>query len=323
MSAAFVQNVRQLLTDDVRKQLQTEGYAVLDGGAPTDVAEAFLNEIAHAEQQGLLKPNKVQFLLKDGATEVTKPNVFEGDMHDAALREKLPTFADLFAHVGAFIEMFNETCPWLQLNNPSDTPQREITIKAQVNRGGCFPWHYDNPSPPNKRMLTMALYLCPDWQPAAGGELVVMPFLKPQVVVPPRFNRLVLFSSDRMLHRVLPACPSSVRRCFTVWFDSDATNPDDDVNLRAKHLVEDSIPRLMTTPLQRSLSRAVYDEEYRRSLAECFGRATRDGKLSMMIHNAHVAPLLGRDDTKEFVALLRKRRPAGDCEDDRARSVAR
>ena len=40
------------------------------------------------------------------------------------------------------------------------------TVKLQINdgRGGCFPWHYDNPSKPNKRRVTCLLYLNKDWK---------------------------------------------------------------------------------------------------------------------------------------------------------------
>ena len=37
-----------------------------------------------------------------------------------------------------------------------------------------------------------------------GGELVLRPFLQRPTVIAPRFDRAVLFRSDRVLHRVLP-----------------------------------------------------------------------------------------------------------------------
>lgn len=56
----------------------------------------------------------------------------------------------------------------------------------------------------------------PGWQPSDGGELRVYPW--PQggpVDIAPLEDRLVLFSSQRMLHRVLPSATD--RCCFTIW----------------------------------------------------------------------------------------------------------
>ena len=71
------------------------------------------------------------------------------------------------------------------------------------------------------------------WERGHGGELVLQPFLGLAVTVPPLMDRLVIFRSDRVLHRVLPA--SAPRYCFTVWLDGaeGTINGDDDVNLKA------------------------------------------------------------------------------------------
>ena len=55
-----------------------------------------------------------------------------------------------------------------------------------------------------------------------------------QVVIPPLHDLVVLFHSDRVLHRVLPA--NAPRCCFTIWLDGTSTNTDADVLLRQKHL---------------------------------------------------------------------------------------
>jgi hypothetical protein len=49
-----------------------------------------------------------------------------------------------------------------------------------------------------------------------GGELELYPFPALPVTISPIFNRLVLFSSTNMLHRVLPS--HKKRFCATLWF---------------------------------------------------------------------------------------------------------
>lgn len=61
----------------------------------------------------------------------------------------------------------------------------------------------------------MIWYLNDAWQAAHGGELVLYPFPWAPVVIPPRADQLVVFSSTDMLHRVLPSHAS--RFCATVW----------------------------------------------------------------------------------------------------------
>lgn len=57
--------------------------------------------------------------------------------------------------------------------------------------GGCFPLHYDNPGPPNKRALTCLLYLNPDWNEGDGGEVCLRPFLGKEKAIAPLLDRLV------------------------------------------------------------------------------------------------------------------------------------
>ena len=156
-------------------------------------------------------------------------------------------------------------------------------IKVQLNTGGgSFPWHYDNPGPPNRRILTCVVYLNPHWKGGDGGEIVLWPFLAQSVVIPPLHRRAVFFYSDRILHRVLP---SKTRRvCFTMWCNGMNVNSKDDVALSKNHLqftnYDDAVNFFAKSPLQRVISRAVYSEEYIDSLLECLVSKTdtNDGR---------------------------------------------
>ena len=67
--------------------------------------------------------------------------------------------------------------------------------------GSCFPLHYDSDESVDSRRITAILYLNPDWQSGDGGELKLYPWPHEPVTVEPLNNRLLLFSTCRMLHR--------------------------------------------------------------------------------------------------------------------------
>jgi hypothetical protein len=111
------------------------------------------------------------------------------------------------------------------------------TVKLQANdgSGGCFPIHVDAAEDLGRaggdqqqqvdgRVVTCILYLSPsEGYDAArhGGQLRLFPLLPPAartaVDVLPLEGRLVLFSSARMPHRVLPARGGRIRECATFW----------------------------------------------------------------------------------------------------------
>ena len=70
--------------------------------------------------------------------------------------------------------------------------------------GSCFPLHYDSDESVDSRRVTAILYLNPDWQDGDGGELKLYPWPHKPVAVKPLHNRLLLFSTCRMLHRSAP-----------------------------------------------------------------------------------------------------------------------
>ena len=67
--------------------------------------------------------------------------------------------------------------------------------------GGCFPLHCDSDEQVDGRRVTAIFSLNTDWQPSHGGQLQLFPFPDDPVAIAPIADRLVLFSSCRMLHR--------------------------------------------------------------------------------------------------------------------------
>ena len=194
------------------------------------------------------------------------------------------------------------------------------TVKLQHNRGGggCFPLHYDNPGPPSRRALTCILYLNPGWAPGDGGELQLIPFMRRPVRIAPKHDRLAVFLSDRVLHRVLPS--NKERFCLTVWLDGEGVNAPEDVGLRLPPSAMRDVPgtaaSLFAQPAQRALSRAVYSDEYEASLMECMAGA--DGCSEMLAsHTAHLRAVGGNAPLKALVDALRRfRAETADTEDE-------
>ena len=71
---------------------------------------------------------------------------------------------------------------------------------SRSGSGGCFPCHYDNPGPPNKRALTCLLYLNPTWKEGDGGEVCLRPFLDKEKAIAPLLDRLVGVGGLRALN---------------------------------------------------------------------------------------------------------------------------
>ncbi|KAJ8599191.1 hypothetical protein CTAYLR_007519 [Chrysophaeum taylorii] len=159
-------------------------------------------------------------------------------------------------------------------------PDAAAAVKLQRNTGGGFPAHYDNAGPPSRRAVTAILYLTD----GDSGMLEIFEFLKPPVRVAPRFNRLVVFASDRCLHAVTRWREPTPRYAVTFWFDGRAAS--EEIVLTKSHLSgfptwDDAVAFFQESPLQRVISRAVYDDEYETSLREYCG--FREDHLAHML----------------------------------------
>jgi len=104
-------------------------------------------------------------------------------------------------------------------------------VKVQQNRGfgGCFPIHYDSDAQYDNRAVTCILYL--NVEDIEGGELVLYPRddhtnRVSRVEVAPIFNRMAIFKSQDIPHRVLPCF--SDRYCLTIWCSSNSSRHGSD-----------------------------------------------------------------------------------------------
>lgn len=87
---------------------------------------------------------------------------------------------------------------------------------ARYPPGAGYAAHVDQPEGSTARRLTFVLYMNPDWNAAAGGELRMYRDGRPVADIEPRGGRLVCFLTEGTLHEVLPA--RRARWSLTGWF---------------------------------------------------------------------------------------------------------
>ncbi|KAF4034527.1 2OG-Fe(II) oxygenase superfamily [Phytophthora infestans] len=172
--------------------------------------------LLHTSDQ--LYPNSTHILLNDADNGnklaantllLEKHDIFETELALDAIRDQssVPFLRDFFEQQVVFGSLHQALPGWLGLAGHM--------VKVQHNAGrGCFPMHFDTYGGDGK-CVTAVLYLNEEWKPEDGGEIVLYPFPKSRVVVQPRFGELVLFSSQQMLHRVMPA--TKPRYALTTW----------------------------------------------------------------------------------------------------------
>jgi SM-20-related protein len=91
---------------------------------------------------------------------------------------------------------------------------------AVYPEGGFYKPHLDRHRETSDRIVTVILYLNPDWQPGNGGELKIWTLPGDRegefAVVEPRMGTLVCFLARDHWHEVLPA--GKTRASITGWF---------------------------------------------------------------------------------------------------------
>ena len=227
--------LRGALTPDSYTLLQSQGYLVLDSLFEPELARAFGREIEALHAGGHTGLNSTAFVAEHApgekpriATLIPKPGVWEteltGDVSARLGVTVIPRLTSLFdalpkleAHLAAL------GGPALGLS----VSQGKSSIKIQQNlgRGGCFPFHFDSPGGlKDSRRITCLLYLNEGWREGDGGELELQPFLRPLVRIAPQFNRIAIFLSDSLLHRVSQSWKP--RKCLTIWMHRDTSKDE-------------------------------------------------------------------------------------------------
>ncbi len=88
---------------------------------------------------------------------------------------------------------------------------------ARYDPGSFYKRHLDAFEGQGNRMVSVVLYLNPDWQPPDGGEFVIYPHRQPEGVrFLPRAGSLAVFLSEEFPHEVLAA--RRTRYSIAGWF---------------------------------------------------------------------------------------------------------
>ncbi len=199
----------------ISEELHDKQYCVIDNFFQEDVVNQFREEI-------LAKKEEFQQSKFVGNELEEQKHIFDLDMSTIPGQELMQgTFAEkLNNEVGLKIAKALSKQKWLNVDK--DVPP---SVKLQRNAGGAFPWHYDSTGGNRRRRVTFILYLNPYWEQEHGGEIVLMPFGQEAEKIQPLMNRCVIFLSEYVQHRVLPAkkqksCPYKERLAVTMWFES-------------------------------------------------------------------------------------------------------
>lgn len=209
--------------------LAERGVWWADGSISEEIAFGLRSEIRRCYEDGLLNVsgNKLAVRLPDGSRGgrvCQKRHVYEADVivdgavNSPKVLEKSPMLAKLLAKEHELREAFSTS--WLRIDS-----LEQAKVQVNVGHGGAFPCHFDLPNHEGaKRLLTVLLYLNPDWVEGDGGEVEVFPFPFASTVLPPLNGRLVAFSSCTTLHRVRPFFGKD-RVCVNLWFEGEAMLP--------------------------------------------------------------------------------------------------
>lgn len=109
-----------------------------------------------------------------------------------------------------------------------------------------------------------------------GGELRLFPFPLDTMDLPPLHDRLAVFNSTEMLHRVMPA--TAPRVCFSVWFSREADVAPMCLPMRLPRQLNlpgeqaGMLQFLLQPQNRRLLSKVLYAEEYAESFRNAFGK---------------------------------------------------
>eukprot|EP00041_Stephanoeca_diplocostata_P014044 m.252131 g.252131 ORF g.252131 m.252131 type:complete len:674 (-) comp19555_c0_seq1:426-2447(-) len=265
--------------------LESCGFVVFDNAAGSQYANALRKEILDLFRDGSLQPSLNKLATARDASgvvssghELQKSGVWEldvvvnGEVRAPWVFKKAPCVSQFFHRDGPQLaRLLTRGHPQLKLLDTVDT------IKLQYNEGigGCFPMHYDTSSAHSQREITAIIYLNPEWKAGDGGELRLFPFPLDVMDVAPMHDRLAVFNSTEMLHRVMPA--TAPRLCFSVWFSRE---PDVAPMCLPSRLPQQlHLPAEQASMLQfllqpqnrRLLSKVLYGEDYAQSFKDAFG----------------------------------------------------
>ncbi|KAK1935129.1 Egl nine 1 [Phytophthora citrophthora] len=269
------------VTSELVSGLLRDGYYVVRNAFPVEYLRHLRDEMELLRTSGQLYPNSTHILLNntpEGGESTTKTlllekhDILETELALDSIRDQtsVPFLKDFFEQQVVFGPLRQALPNWLGLSG------HMVKVQHNAGRGACFPMHFDTYGDDGK-CVTAVLYLNEEWKEGDGGEIVLYPFPKPRVVVQPRFGELVLFSSQQMLHRVMPATkpryaltawmyhsPNPTARAESAAYYESIVNPPDSRDIAFKAMMT----KVLRSPFRRHLLKLVYQDEWVQSLQE-------------------------------------------------------
>lgn len=214
---------QSVINPSICTSLRQNGYVVIDNifGEPT--ASLLRDELYRLNQSGSMHPNCTHLVVPSGNTElIMKHSIQEAELQIQSTQNIAP-MCSILQNDSTLRTMLNVHIPSLRLQSQA------IKLQWNSGNGGCFPMHFDTDASLDGRKISAIVYLNPDWSMGHGGHLRLYPFpIAKPIDIEPVHDRMVLFSSQRMLHRVLPSYAE--RCCFTIWI-SEGTHTVGDATL--------------------------------------------------------------------------------------------
>ncbi|KAJ3208639.1 hypothetical protein HDU83_002754 [Entophlyctis luteolus] len=260
------------VTRDAVHALVRNGVAVVDNALPSSIARGLRDDIVAAAVAcpRLLSRNATVLLAPPSSAGtlqrqhsaatvlVPKKHIAEFDLAHPPVAAALPSLA-AFANDPGLVNTLSKY-------NAFPHKLARQSVKAQINfgRGGSFPIHCDTARSVDSRLVTAVVYLNELFTTAEadGGCLRLYPFPHSNPIdIEPKFNRLVLFSSAGMLHRVLPSFVD--RLCFTIWISS----VDEGSELKHRDLHAPT-KTCWTRDRMVKLAKLVYKDEWAESIVQ-------------------------------------------------------
>ena len=150
-------------------------------------------------------------------------------------------------------------------------------------------------------VLVANIYLNPDWKQGDGGELQVYPFPFNTETIAPLNGRMVFFSTQTILHRVLPS--HTPRCCISMMFEGFGSFSYSPVDLGYGADAQARLAFIFNPKNRLALSMLIYAKEWEASYLDVFEN-TEQLQDSVNRFQGEVAMLESKFDAS-YLALLR------------------
>jgi SM-20-related protein len=180
-------------------------YLIIDDFLPQDMAEKLLKELKFWRKKNKFKKGGIGKSLSHKVVEEVRRDEIKWIQKDSCL-----------PHTAAYMEYLDKLSTTLNRNFFLSLKDMEA-MYAIYEKGAFYKTHRDRFHSQPHRVISVVLYLNPNWKPTHGGELVIHTEGTKKtgsISIEPVYNRLALFRSE-LLHEVVPC--HKTRYSVTTW----------------------------------------------------------------------------------------------------------